>query len=111
MEIYVDTVDYVTIASIVGELDGQTAPIAQDQILDLIGPEARILLDMTRLEFMSSAGARTLLLIYRHIQANNGGVVLAGLIPEIADMLSATGFLDYFEVVETVDDGLALFGV
>jgi len=111
MEIYVDTVADVTIASIVGELDGQTAPIAQDQILSLIVPEARILLDMTELQFMSSAGARTLLLIYRQIQANNGGVILAGLIPEIGEMLSATGFLDYFEVVETVDDGLALFGV
>jgi hypothetical protein len=29
---------------------------------------------------------------------------------EIEDMLSATGFLDYFKVAMTVDDGLAMLG-
>ena len=110
MEIYVDIVGSVTVVAVTGELDGSTAGPAQDQILPLIQPGARILLDMADLAYMSSAGARTLLLIYRQIRANEGDVILAGLSAEIEDMLAATGFLDYFELAATVDDGLAIYG-
>lgn len=110
MEIYIDSVGPVDVVALVGDLDGSSAPQAQGQILPLITHQARILLDMTDLEFMSSAGARMLLLIYRQITQNSGQVVLAGLSEAIADMLSATGFLDYFQVVATVDDGLGVLG-
>jgi anti-sigma B factor antagonist len=110
MELYVENVGGITIASLVGELDGQTAPGAQDGILALVAPRVAIILDMTGLEYMSSAGARALLQIYRGITAQQGDVVLAGLNDEIADMLDATGFLNYFDVAATVDDALALFG-
>ena len=73
-----------------------------------MGPGGKILLDLTSLDYMSSAGARLLLLIYRQITQNSGDVLLAGLNTEIEDMLSATGFLDYFKVATTVDDGLAM---
>ncbi len=110
MEIYVDSMGSVTLITLVGEMDGKTAPVAQDQILPLIQPGSRILLGMNDLAYMSSAGARTLLLIYRQITQNQGGVILAGLNAEIQDMLAATGFLDYFELAATVEDGLAMFG-
>jgi anti-sigma B factor antagonist len=110
MDIYVEDVASVTVVSLVGDLDGNTAPRAQAEILPLIGSGARIVLDMTGLEFMSSAGARMLLLIYRQIRASDASVILAGLHSEIEDMLGATGFLDHFEVTGTVNDGLAMFG-
>jgi anti-sigma B factor antagonist len=110
MEIQIIEVGSVMVASLVGDLDGNTAPQAQEQILVVCGSGVRILLDMTQLDYMSSAGARTLLLVYRQIKQNDGAVALAGLNQDIADMLSATGFLDYFQVAATVDEGLALFG-
>ena len=110
MKLYVEDVGNVTVVSLVGELDGNTAPDAQSQVLDLMGPGVQILLDMTDLEYMSSAGARTLLLIHRQITQNEGDLILAGLNVEIADMLAATGFLDYFDVAASVDDGLAMYG-
>ncbi len=110
MELYVEDVGTVTVVSIVGEMDGSTAPEAQDKVLQILGPGVRILLDLTALEYMSSAGARTLLLIHRQITQNEGDLILAGLSIEIADMLAATGFLDYFDVANTVDDGLAMYG-
>jgi anti-sigma B factor antagonist len=110
MEIRVDSMGSVTVVAIVGDLDGSTAPQAQTEVLALVGPGAKILLDMTGLEYMSSAGARLLLLIYRQITQNNGDVLLAALRTEIEDMLSATGFLDYFKVADTVDNGLIVLG-
>jgi anti-sigma B factor antagonist len=107
MEIQIMEVSGFTVAALNGDLDGNTAPLAQEQILAVCGPGTRILLDMTKLDYMSSAGARTMLLVYRQIKGNNGAVALVGLNQEISDMLSVTGFLDYFVVAGTVDDGIA----
>lgn len=111
MEIYFDDVNGVLVVTVAGELDGQTAPVAQDQVLPMIQNGIRVVLNMVDLNYMSSAGARTLLLIYRQINQVQGEVILAGLLVEIQDMLAATGFLDYFQLAATVDDGLAMFGV
>jgi anti-sigma B factor antagonist len=109
MEIYFDDVSGVLVVTVAGELDGHTAPVAQDQILPMIQNGIRVVLNMTDLSYMSSAGARTLLLLYRQINQAQGAVILAGMVAEIQDMLGATGFLDYFQLAATVDDALAMF--
>ena len=48
-----------------------------------------------------------LLLVYRQITAKKGCVVLVGLNDDIKDTMEATGFLDHFTTVATVDDGKA----
>ena len=55
---------------------------------------------------MSSAGLRMLLLIYRQAQQKSGQIALVGLSEEIKDIMSVTGFLSYFTVCETLEDGL-----
>ena len=60
-----------------GELDANTSPVAQQQILPLATPGGRMLLDMTGVTFMSSAGLRLLLTTYREVAARNGKVALA----------------------------------
>ena len=62
MEIRVDAIGSVTVVAIAGDLDGSTAPRAQEEVLTLLGPGVKILLDLTTLDYMSSAGARLLLL-------------------------------------------------
>jgi anti-sigma B factor antagonist len=106
MEINVKPVGQVTVIEISGEIDSNTAPQAQERILPLAQPEARILLDMSRVEYMSSAGLRMLLSMYRQITRQNGGLVLVGLAEEIKDTMSVTGFLNFFTTRDTVDEGL-----
>ena len=45
MEIYTDYVGGVTVVALVGELDGSTAGMAQEQVLPLIEPGVRLVLD------------------------------------------------------------------
>lgn len=107
MEIIITEQDHITLVAMSGDLDGKTSADAQAQILPLVHPETRLLLDMTGLRYMSSAGLRTMLLIYRKVSGSGGSVVLAGLAAEIRDTMSATGFLDYFITTDTVEAGLA----
>ncbi len=107
MEIVTKTMDQATVVAIAGEIDGSTAPSAQATILPMIEPGGRILLDMTGVTYMSSAGLRMLLSTYRHVAEKDGHIVLVGLSEEIRDTMSVTGFLNFFMTCEDVTAGLA----
>ena len=106
MDVQIKNIDDVTVVAISGELDGKTAPVAQNEILPLAVPGCKLLIDMSKVPYMSSAGLRMMLLIYRQVTANSGQSVLVGLSEEIKDTMEVTGFLDYFEVRDSYDAGL-----
>lgn len=106
MEIIQSIEHDVNVVRITGDLDGNTAPTAQAQIMLLASPNVKIVLDMSEVSFMSSAGLRMLLVMYRTLISKSGKVVLVGLSEDIRDTMSMTGFLDFFSYHETLDDGL-----
>jgi anti-sigma B factor antagonist len=106
MEINVKPSGQVTVVELVGDIDSNTAPQAQERVLPLAQPGSKILLDMSGVGYMSSAGLRMLLSMYRQISRQNGHMVLIGLAEEIKDTMSITGFLNFFTIHDTVDEGL-----
>jgi anti-sigma B factor antagonist len=110
MEINVKSSGQATVVVVVGDIDSNSAPQAQEQILPLVQPAAKIILDMSGVEYMSSAGLRMLLSMYRQVSRQNGGIVLVGLAEEIKDTMSVTGFLNFFTIRDTVDEGLRALG-
>lgn len=107
MDINVNTVDQVTVVEIVGDIDGKTAMDVQERVSPLVRPSSKILLDMSQVGYMSSAGLRLLLSIYRQASANKASIVLVGVNQELQDTMSATGFLRFFTIHDTVEAGLA----
>jgi anti-sigma B factor antagonist len=108
MEIDSRTIDDATVVTVKGELDGKTAPQAQGEIVPLIPEGGKVVLDMAQVGYMSSAGLRMMLLLYRHALSKDSRIALVGLSEEIRDTMSATGFLDFFVVSDTVESGVAL---
>jgi anti-sigma B factor antagonist len=96
----------VTVVELSGELDSGTAAHARDELVELVAHGGRVLLDMSRLAYMSSAGLRVMLLIYREATRSGTQVGLTGILPEIEAIMSATGFLHFFTVTDTLDDGI-----
>ena len=106
MNINVKQVEQITLIEITGDIDGKTAVHAQEQILPLLEPGCKMLLDMSGVDYMSSAGLRLMLSMHRQATANKGQLVLAGLSEDIKDTMAATGFLNFFATQDTVDAGL-----
>ncbi len=97
----------VTVIELAGELNSTTSPMVQDKVLPLAHPGSKILLDMSRVTYMSSAGLRTLLLVHREISRDMASrVVLSGLSEEIQDTMSITGFLEHFITSKDLETGL-----
>lgn len=106
MEITIRKEASATIVVVNGEIDGRTAPQAQEKIMPVVQEATALVLDLTGVTFLSSAGLRMLLLLYRQATARNAKVVLVGLSTEIKDTMSMTGFLGFFEVADTLAEGL-----
>jgi anti-sigma B factor antagonist len=106
MQINTRPVQHISVVEIIGELDGKTVPGAEEQILDLLQPECRIVLDLTQVTYVSSAGLRMFLVLNRRATSNKGYIALLGLSEEIRDTMDITGFLSHFTTYETLDAAL-----
>jgi anti-sigma B factor antagonist len=110
MEINIEKRGQVQVIQIAGDVDGSTAPEAQSQIFPLVEPDSKILLDMTGVGYMSSAGLRMLLSTYRQVASQQGSIALVGLAEEVKETMAVTGFLKFFTTCETLDEGLKALG-
>lgn len=106
MDITIKRREGIVVAEISGELDGATAPLAEAQLLPLAHQEHRLLLDVSRLTYMSSAGLRIVLKLYRTMAGKNGHIALAGPSEYIRDTMSMTGFLSFVPTYESLSAGL-----
>jgi anti-sigma B factor antagonist len=99
------TDEVVAIVELMGDIDGSNASKVQAEVLPVAESNRRMILDMTQVPYMSSAGLRMLLSVYRQVLAKEGKVVLVGLAEELQDTMSVTGFLDFFTTCNTLDEG------
>ncbi|MBP6016611.1 MAG: STAS domain-containing protein [Candidatus Promineofilum sp.] len=107
MNVELEQMDGVTVATLFGELDSRTAPLVQEKLLTLPEPDGKALLDMSGVGYISSAGLRALLMLYRQMTAHDGRVALVGLTENIKDVMMVTGFLEFFDDYDTLQEGLA----
>jgi anti-sigma B factor antagonist len=84
-----------------GSLDGKTAPEAREQLQRFLAANSRLILDLTNVDYLSSAGLRLLLVLYRELAARKGKLVLLGVSEDIRTVMSHTGFLSFFTLVES----------
>ena len=110
IEINVETLQQADIIRLIGEIDAASAAVVQQKVMPLSVPGCKLVLDLTNVAYMSSAGLRMLLSVYRQISGNQGRIVLVGLSDELKDTMSMTGFLGYFTVCDSLDAGLQTFG-
>lgn len=97
----------VALIELIGDIDGSTAPLVQADVLAASETAVKIILNMSQVGYMSSAGLRVLLSVYRQVATQEGKVILIGLAEEIRDTMSVTGFLDFFVTTDTLDQAFA----
>ena len=79
--------------SLKGRLDTESAPRLDAELAASLGGITELVMDMTELTYVSSAGLRTLLSAQRKMN-RQGRMVLRGVRESIRDVFRITGFLD-----------------
>lgn len=98
--------DDVLVATICGKIDGQTVLALQAQVLETLLPARAAVLEVSQVDYMSSAGFRMLLLAHRTMAAKGGRLALVGLSDDVRETMEMTGFLQFFLLADSLCQAL-----
>lgn len=103
--------DNITIVAVNGSVDALTAPDLARVIVDEIAEgHINLVIDLTSVDFMSSAGLRTLLGAVKESRSQGGDLRIASTNPGIDKVLKMSGFHNIAKVFTSNTDAIASFG-
>ena len=102
--------DTITILLLEGRIDGDGA-LELDEALKqvLANGHVRLILDMSRVSYINSAGLRTLADALAQAQQQQGDVKLVTLMPKVLRVLQIIGFDRFFDIYASLAEALAAF--
>ncbi|AFA49370.1 STAS domain-containing protein [Acetobacterium woodii] len=99
MKIDVKQENGIFVVDLEGRMDTNTSPEFQKEMETYYSQEGfKMVLDFDKLDFVSSAGLRVLLLIQKKSKALNGSLVIKNVKPEIQEVFDMTGFSDILTI-------------
>jgi stage II sporulation protein AA (anti-sigma F factor antagonist) len=97
-----------TVVTVAGRMDAVTAPEYQKRLDSLVEEgNTRIVADFGQLDYISSAGLRSLLTTAKRIKAANGSIRLANVHGAVREVFDISGFASLFPMHGSVTDALA----
>lgn len=99
------------VVDVSGRLDQDTCEAFRAQLMAFVEAAAReggaVILDLSGLEYVSSAGLRCFMLASREARSRQARIVVAALQPMVAEIFAISHFNLVFQVFATVRDALA----
>jgi anti-anti-sigma factor len=99
MEFAQEEAGEVAIVKLAGRLDSSAAQPAEESFTKMLGGGTpHLAIDLSRLDYISSAGLRVLLVVAKKVQKANGKMVLFGLLPNVREVFAVSGFDKIFAI-------------
>jgi len=111
MEIATDRYKHCAVLHLRGRVDSYTAPQLTEAI-EALNQEGifKLVLNLSEVDFMSSAGFRALLIGQRNCKRyNRGEIVLANVPPRLREALDLTGFTPLFKIFDNLTAAVGHF--
>jgi anti-anti-sigma factor len=98
----------ILIVSVNGRLDAISSPDFDKEISQLMDAgELTLVFDMNELQYISSAGLRSFLMIAKKIRATSGKIALAALQDIVKQVFDVSGFNQILPIFDSVDKALS----
>lgn len=93
------------VVRVTGRLDAVTAPELDQAVMRIIDQgKHKMAFDLTHLEYVSSAGLRTFLVVAKKLKGLGGELSLAGLQGNIKEVLEISGFPSILPCYDSMDE-------
>jgi len=93
-----------------GRLDASTSDILEKKIMHFLGAgEKCFILDFNRLDYISSAGLRVILMAAKKTGGIGGKIVLSSLKEHVREVFDIAGFTAIFPICSTREEAAGLF--
>ena len=107
MEVTKNSQGGVLVAAVKGRVDTVTASDFEKRIAEIMeGENSPLLLDCGGLEYISTAGLRSILVISKELKTKGLAVYFSGLQGNVKDVFNISGFNTIFKIFATNDDAL-----
>ena len=98
----------VIVLTPVGRIDTTTAGALETRLVSaLAGASPQLVVDLSGVEYISSAGLRVLLVAARRVQATGGRLALCAMGQPVRQVFQLAGFLPLFTIQDTRDQAVA----
>jgi anti-anti-sigma factor len=94
----------------VESLDANNARDFTEWATPLVEPNARVVLDLTRVRFVDSAGCGAILGFYRRLNSSGGALRICSLSRPVRSMVEMVGMHKVFDIAENREEALRAFG-
>lgn len=93
LRIELEEIEHRVILRLDGRLDAASSPILERKIANLIEEDHyHLLLDFSRVDYLSSAGMRVLLSATKKLSSKKGGLILFSLTEDVSEVIKMAGF-------------------
>jgi anti-anti-sigma factor len=107
MEIHARKENNITVITVTGRMDADTAPAFEKNLSEFIAQgNHRFIVNLSALEYISSAGLRIILTTAKQLKNKNGELIFAGLRGTVQEVFKISGFHSIFKVFETEEKAL-----
>ncbi|MGE0666746.1 MAG: STAS domain-containing protein [Sphingomonadales bacterium] len=106
MEITHETIGDKLVVRPEGRIDSLTSPAFESALMPLIGQSSLVVIDCTRLTYVSSAGLRVFLAAAKAAKAKGGKIVLCSLAQGVQEVFTVSGFSKIIDMHPTLDEAL-----
>ncbi|MEI7481332.1 MAG: STAS domain-containing protein [Elusimicrobiota bacterium] len=95
------------VVTVSGRMDAVTAPEFEKSISDFITQgEKAFVVNLSGLEYISSAGLRSILACAKRLKEQSGKLIFSGLQGHVKEVFSISGFNGIFKIYESDAEGL-----
>jgi anti-anti-sigma factor len=110
VEITIQEYKRVAVITVTGRVDSATASDFEANVNDVIeGGQHNLVLDLSQVDFLSSAGLRVLVTTRKTLQGAGGDIVLAQPSDRVVETLDTAGLDVLFERYDTREAAIAAF--
>lgn len=110
MTIAIEPNEKAHIIALQGQVNSSNAATVETEVLDVVQKGARnVLLNMTELSYISSAGLRVVLVLAKRLKQAGGKLVIYGMQPHVREVFDVSGFLAILNVTATRTEALEQF--
>ena len=91
-----------------GRLDAASAPAFEKEVIALFsGEKPKLLIDLARLEYISSAGLRAILSLTKKTKAAKGSLALCNVTGLVREVIELSGFDSFLPIFDDVAAAMA----
>jgi anti-anti-sigma factor len=108
MEIETKKEDHLMVVAVKGRMDAVTAPKFEENLQECIAKgEKSFLMDLSELQYISSAGLRSLLVLAKKLKPQGGEILFTGLQGPVDEVFKISGFYSIFKIFDSPEAALS----